>query len=211
MAILDNDGARPVHLDVLVSEITQFFSDVWPNIDTSPETPHGQLIGSFALKLARISELTVSVAEGNSPLSAKGTQLDNLLELLGFTREEGESDTSYFSRYVREIAALSGSTLEALQSLLYRVHGVTKVTLRDNRGTTSVTFRDLEISAGGIHCAVVGGDDYSVAKVIAESVPPGPHFLGGPAAYIVGTDIANIATLKAAAAGAYFSRELVLQ
>ena len=60
------------------------------DLDLSPETPQGQLIGVLALTLAQSDEVAVSIANGRSVSRAVGRQQEDIASLVSITRRAGE-------------------------------------------------------------------------------------------------------------------------
>jgi len=91
MATINNTGIAPRDLTGYVELLEQLFRDTFGStINLDSETPQGQLIGILALVFAETDELGVYVANGLSPDTAAGRQLDDIGALFGIERIPGE-------------------------------------------------------------------------------------------------------------------------
>ncbi|MCY3554993.1 MAG: baseplate J/gp47 family protein [Gemmatimonadetes bacterium] len=91
MATINNAGIAPRDLTGYVELLEQLFRDTFGStINLDSETPQGQLIGILALVFAETDELGVYVANGLSPDTAAGRQLDDIGALFGIERIPGE-------------------------------------------------------------------------------------------------------------------------
>ncbi|MDE2846015.1 MAG: baseplate J/gp47 family protein [Gemmatimonadota bacterium] len=95
MATINNTGIAPRDLTGYVELLEQLFRDTFgETINLNAETPQGQLIGILALVLAEADELGVYVANGLSPDTAAGRQLDDIGSLFDITRIAGERSSA---------------------------------------------------------------------------------------------------------------------
>lgn len=91
MATINDTGIAPRDLTGYVELLEQLFRDTFGStINLDSETPQGQLIGILALVFAETDELGVYVANGLSPDTAAGRQLDDIGALFGIERIPGE-------------------------------------------------------------------------------------------------------------------------
>ena len=87
MVRVTTDGVEPTSLtEYVVSLGGAFRSALGEDLDLSPETPQGQLIGVLALTLTEVDQALVAVSNGFSRSRALGLQLDDLTSLLGISR-----------------------------------------------------------------------------------------------------------------------------
>ena len=84
MPEVTDDGVVNEHLDQWIDLVGSVFTGVYgPDMDISPETPHGQVIRGIALLFSRLGDLVVHVGNGLSPYDAVKYQLDANFELFG--------------------------------------------------------------------------------------------------------------------------------
>ena len=87
---IDETGVQATDLESYVSLLEEKFKDsLGQDLDVSPETPQGQLIGLFALALTNIDEDLVALSNGMSLNTAAGNQLDAFGTMLQIFRRPG--------------------------------------------------------------------------------------------------------------------------
>lgn len=76
------------------AKLEDIFTNALGNdLDLSPETPQGQLIGLLAITLTQQDEVAVAIANGRSVSRAIGRQQEDIASLVGITRRDGERST----------------------------------------------------------------------------------------------------------------------
>lgn len=91
MAQITSRGVVPTDLAEYVSLLEDAFKNaVGQDLDVSPETPQGQIIGVIAFRFSQIDEVIVNLSNAFSVLRATGRQLDDLGSLLRIPRIQGE-------------------------------------------------------------------------------------------------------------------------
>lgn len=94
MARIDSSGIAATSLQEYVTLLgLRFRNALGDDLDLSPETPQGQIIGVLALTLAEFDEVAVAIANGLSLTHAQGTQLDALGSQLNIPRIQAVRST----------------------------------------------------------------------------------------------------------------------
>jgi len=82
------EGFRLKRLENIMSDLERNLRARWPEIDLSPASVFGQLIGVFSYSYTEMWEQLQKVYDCKRPSSAEGIQLDDILALNGLTRLE---------------------------------------------------------------------------------------------------------------------------
>lgn len=91
MAIVTNEGIIPTSLEEYVGELERVFQGVFgENLDLSPETPQGQIIGNLALKFSELDDALVRLSGASDINRAYAHQLDGLANALGVIRKDAQ-------------------------------------------------------------------------------------------------------------------------
>jgi len=146
MATINDTGIAPRDLTGYVELLEQLFRDTFGetiNLDT--ETPQGQLIGILALVLAETDELGVYVANGLSPDTAAGRQLDDIGSLFGITRIAGERSSATVTLGGTQGTIIpAGSRVKTLENAIF---ASTADAVIPSGGTVDQLFRSVEVGA----------------------------------------------------------------
>lgn len=91
---LSSTGFERKRLDEIVSDIEANFKTVFgDNLNTSPESPDGQIIGLISGSLSDLWEIAQGSYNSFNPSAATGDALTNLVQLNGITRKPARSST----------------------------------------------------------------------------------------------------------------------
>lgn len=95
MTLIDDDGFHRTRLDerlaTLEADVRAIYGD---DIDLTPESPDGQLLGVFAEAISDVDQLAEDVYNGRSPAGARGAGLARLVRLNGVTKKEEQFSTA---------------------------------------------------------------------------------------------------------------------
>lgn len=120
------------------------------NLDTSPESPMGQINGIAGSHIREGWEAIQIAYHGNDPDAAEGYQLDSLSAITGTTRPAATPSTFAGPRRVR-VSLNAATTLNA--GALFSQHGNPQIVFRSTENVTSTTAADYLVAA---ECTQVG-------------------------------------------------------
>ena len=106
---LSETGFNRKRLADIKDEIETELKNIWgDNIDLTPQSNFGQLVGIFSERFALAWELSEGVYLSQYPSTATGVQLDNVVQLNGITRQNATKSTVALT-----ISGTDGTTIPA--------------------------------------------------------------------------------------------------
>jgi uncharacterized phage protein gp47/JayE len=95
MSEITDAGFVKTRLDQRLADLETAVQGIFgSDIDLSPESPDGQLLGVFAEALADLDDLAEAVYNGRSPAGARGASLARLVRLNGLTKKAAQFSTA---------------------------------------------------------------------------------------------------------------------
>lgn len=189
MAQIDSTGITPHTTEDYVNELSVAFVDVYPDIDLAPQTPQGQMVGVWSQALAQHDQRLVRLFNNLGIETASGRWLENICASLAITRNAGESDADYRSRYKFSIGSTSTGLREAICAHVRQLDGVSYCSVAENPTAASAVVNGLTLPAHSIGVVVEGDAEVAdVAAVIGLHKPLGIQTAGGASATVENAD-----------------------
>jgi len=155
--------------DELFTEIAdEARSTVSPDLDVTPDSVAGQIVGIVASKHAESWEVLQGIYGSFGP-GASGAALDRLAALTGTVRILNETDAQLRLRRVQEQAGAGKTTEGALRAALSRLSGVTTLRVTSNRTMATVNTREPK----SVEALLLGGTDAQIAATIWANLAAG--------------------------------------
>jgi len=176
MARVDGNGVQAVTLSGYVDLLNGVFrSALGSDLDISPETAQGQLIGVLASLMAEIDDSIVHVSNGLSLEHATGRQLEDLCSAMGVSRYQAARTTVAATLTGTANLTVAAGTLASTSTHTFELTSAVDL---GSSGSAQGTFRALEY--GNIPCPPGALDTLRTQITGLESVlnTAGPTSLG---------------------------------
>ncbi len=135
----------------IISELeTQQRADIDPNLNTSPDSPIGQLNGIFSAHLRRAYEVLQIAYNGNNPDAAEGFLLEAVSAITGTTRAPAKRSRFVGIRKLRITLALNTTVPEGTT---FHVDGDTSVSFHTTEEIPGTAAGDYYVAA---ECDTIG-------------------------------------------------------
>lgn len=155
MAGITVDGFVPKTFDEIVEEINRSMKEAFgETFDTSPESPDGQIISIVASALEEQWQMAEASYNAFNPAKAFGLGLDNLIQLNGIHRLEGDVSKAMVTFFGVDGTIIPAGTVVSNTSGDLFATAQTTVLPSTNIPVESVEFGLYDVTAGSINVLV---------------------------------------------------------
>ncbi|GFO80970.1 MAG: hypothetical protein A49_05970 [Methyloceanibacter sp.] len=167
-------------LTVILAEIeAAMITEFGPDVIQTPQSPFGQLNGTFADLVNELWERAEDLYQSYDPDQAEGTRLDTLGRIRLLPR--GQADDAEF----RGAITNAGRARIDLQDLSRAIAGLEGVTY-SQVFTNEAGEVSPDLGGGTVAVAVIGGVDEEIATTMRRYIVPGVNTYGN---YVVSSEI----------------------
>lgn len=179
--VVSTGFSRKPLAEILAEIEASLITEFGPEVIQTPQSPLGQINGLMANLVAELWEFAEDIYQSYDPDQAEGVRLESLGRLRLLQRVVGETDESF-----RQAITNTGRARVDLQDLSRAIAAIEGVTYSHVFVNETGQLDTLNILAGTIVVAVIGGDDETIASVMRQYVVPGISTWGNT---IVSTEI----------------------
>jgi uncharacterized phage protein gp47/JayE len=197
MTTIDSSGFHRSRLDERVANLVSAMQAIFgTDIDVSPESPDGQMLGIFAEAVSDLDQLAETIFNGRSPSGAQGAGLSRLALLNGVTRKGPQYSTTSIVVTGTIGTVVPAGSLIATDALLPLVplatfQTTTDLTLVDDGGHVVGT------ATGQVRASVTGPVHGAAGRInVIKTVISGWTGASNPSSATLGSDVETDADLR---------------